>query len=73
MKTLSCLRHTRVTLPLTLTFIVITSLHLSAQTPSSPISVWTWHNDNRRTGQNASETYLTPTQRKDGVHQRTEN
>ncbi len=31
-----------------------------AQSPSAPVSVWTWHNDNWRTGQNAGETTLTP-------------
>jgi hypothetical protein len=53
MKMLSCLCRTLATLPLTLTFIA--TLHLSAQTPSNPISVWTWHNDNGRTGQDGTE------------------
>lgn len=35
-------------------------LNLKAQDPNQKINVWTWHNDNGRTGQNVAETTLKP-------------
>jgi hypothetical protein len=51
MKALSLAALVLFTLPLA----TLTSEPCSAQT-----GVWTWHNDNGRTGQNTSETTLTP-------------
>ena len=48
-------RLTRMMLPLLFATCSFSSLQVSAQ-----VNVWTWHNDNGRTGQNASETSLTP-------------
>ena len=35
-------------------------LALFCSTSTAQTGVWTWHNDNGRTGQNTSETTLTP-------------
>jgi hypothetical protein len=44
---------------LILTTLLICSVTLLAQDPSPTVNVWTWHNDNGRTGQNTGETTLT--------------
>ena len=54
METLS--RFRRISVYLAIALWLFASPLLWAQT-----SVWTWHNDNGRTGQNNSETNLTPT------------
>jgi hypothetical protein len=48
---------------LSLSYLILASCLLSpillwAQDPAPAVNVWTWHNDNGRTGQNAGETVL---------------
>jgi hypothetical protein len=62
MATSQCLQ--RFFLCLAIVVALVASRSSLAQAPSNPVSVWTWHNDNGRTGQNASETVLAPSLRK---------
>jgi hypothetical protein len=48
----------RISLHSALAMCLLSSQRLLAQSPAPPVNVWTWHNDNGRTGQNAGETIL---------------
>jgi hypothetical protein len=50
--------HHRIFLRLALASCLLSSLPVLAQDPSPAVNVWTWHNDNWRTGQNAGESNL---------------
>lgn len=47
-----------ISLVLSLSVVPFATVGLWAQVPAG-VNVWTWHNDNGRTGQNAAETTLT--------------
>jgi len=51
----------RTCLSLALALCALVPLNVRAQAPAASVNVWTWHNDNGRTGQNLGETSLTPT------------